>query len=122
MKYERTAKVCDRIKLALSLRNMTQQDLVNITGIQKGSISQYTTGYVNPKQDRIYLIAKALNVSESWLMGFDVPMEKQQELNDEDKELFDKIQLDADFRDTLKQLIRLDTYKQKLVLDMINTL
>lgn len=40
-------------------------------------MSQYISGAFKPKQDRTYLIAQALNVSEAWLMGFDVPMERK---------------------------------------------
>ena len=52
-------------------------ELSEKTGIPKSAISQYMSGYTKPKQDRIYLISKALNINEAWLLGFDVPMEKQ---------------------------------------------
>ena len=58
------------------IRNITQADLIKSTGITKSSISSYINGKYEPKHDNIYKIAKALNVSESWLMGFDVPMER----------------------------------------------
>jgi transcriptional regulator with XRE-family HTH domain len=66
----------DRIKEALDLRGMKQADLVEKTGIGKSSISTYISGSYEPKQRNIYKIAKALDVSEPWLMGFDVPMER----------------------------------------------
>ncbi len=66
----------DRIKEGLRLRNMKQADLVTLTGIGKASISTYLSGRYEPKQRNIYKIAKALNVSEAWLMGLDVPMER----------------------------------------------
>lgn len=56
---------------------MKQSDLVRLTEIPKSAISQYISGAFEPKQDRIYLMAKALNVSEAWLMGLDVPMERK---------------------------------------------
>lgn len=65
-----------RIREALMKRNMTQAELCRITGIGKSAMSQYANGGLVPRQDRTYLIAKALDVSEAWLMGFDVPMEK----------------------------------------------
>jgi len=64
-----------RIKRGLTLRNMKQADLCRLTGIPKSAMSQYCQGAFVPKQDRTYLIAKALHVSEAWLMGHDVPME-----------------------------------------------
>lgn len=62
----------DRIALGLEMRDLKPIDLSNMTGIPKSSISQYMSGYAIPKSDRIAKIAKALNVSEAWLMGFPV--------------------------------------------------
>lgn len=66
-----------RFNEALHIRNMKQTDIVNLTGIGKSSISTYLTGEYEPKQKNTYKIAKALNVSETWLMGYDVPMESE---------------------------------------------
>ena len=66
-----------RIRQCLSIRDMTQADLCRITGIPKSAMSQYCNGGLVPRQDRTFLIAQALNVSEAWLMGFDVPMDKK---------------------------------------------
>ncbi len=70
------ATIAERMKEALAMRGMKQSDLVALTGIGKSSISTYLTGEYEPKQRNIYKIAQALNVSEAWLMGFDVPMKK----------------------------------------------
>lgn len=69
------AELKDRLKRALMVRNMSAIELSEKTGIPKSSISQYMSGYAKPKQDRIYLICKALNISEPWLIGYDVEME-----------------------------------------------
>lgn len=73
------ATIAERIRIGLSLRNMRQIDLVERTGIGKSSISTYISGEYEPKQKNIYKIAQALNVSEAWLMGYDVPMERENE-------------------------------------------
>ncbi len=70
--------IANRLKQALEMRNMKQADLVNMTGIGKSSISTYLSGDYEPKQKNLYRLAKALDVNESWLMGYDVPMERQQ--------------------------------------------
>lgn len=67
-----------RLTEALALSNMRPVDLSSKTGIPKSSISQYMSGYSKPNSERVYLISKALNVSEAWLMGYDVPMEREQ--------------------------------------------
>ena len=66
----------DRFNKALSIRNMRPVELKEKTGISESAISQYRSGYAKPKQDKLFLIANALGVSETWLMGLDVPMEK----------------------------------------------
>lgn len=76
--YEpRQETISVRIKKALEIKGMKQSELCKLANIPKSSLSQYLSGDFEPKQDRIYLMAKALNVSEAWLMGFDVPMERQ---------------------------------------------
>lgn len=77
MSTPRQETISVRIKKALQLKGMKQSELCKLASIPKSSLSQYLSGDFEPKQDRIYLIAKALNVSEAWLMGFDVPMERQ---------------------------------------------
>lgn len=70
-----TAELKDRLKQALTVRDMSAIELSEQTGIPKSSISQYMSGYAKPKRDRIYLICKALDISEPWLIGYDVEME-----------------------------------------------
>lgn len=77
MEYDRVATCAERIKKALVIKGMKQSDLCRLTEIPKSALSQYVSGAFEPKQDRIYLMAQALNVSEAWLMGLDVPMERQ---------------------------------------------
>lgn len=73
--------ISNRIKIALDMRKMKQTDLVNSTGIGKSSISTYISGEYEPKQKNIYKIAKALDVNEAWLMGYDVPMQRDVDKN-----------------------------------------
>ena len=66
-----------RIKQGLQMRNMKQAELADKTGIDKGQISSYLSGKYKPKQENLSLLAAALDVSEYWLMGLDVPMERE---------------------------------------------
>ena len=66
-----------RIREGLKIRDMTQAELCKLTGIPKSAMSQYCRGSFVPKQDRTEAISNALNVSEAWLMGFPVPMERK---------------------------------------------
>ena len=70
-------EIKDRLKEALSIRGMLPAELATKTGISKGNISRYLHGIVIPKQGKIGIMANALRVSPSWLMGYDVPMERE---------------------------------------------
>lgn len=74
-----------RLKQIMTERNLKQVDILNLStpfcqkyGIKlnKNDLSQYVSGKVEPGQNKLYILGQALNVSEAWLMGFDVPMEK----------------------------------------------
>lgn len=79
MRYETCAI---RLQRALDMRNMKQIDLCNSTGIPKSAMSQYLKGKFEPKQNRLHKIALALDVSEAWLMGLDVPMSRNYNYSD----------------------------------------
>ena len=64
----------DRLLEAIEKSGLKQADIVDRTGISKGALSSYLSGKYKPKQDNTYRLAKALNVDEGWLMGYDVPM------------------------------------------------
>jgi transcriptional regulator with XRE-family HTH domain len=84
----------DRLNQALEIRDMKPVELSQRTGLSKARISQYTNGVYEAKQKALYLIARALNVSEAWLMGYDVPMERlMYEKNAAEVELLECIQV-----------------------------
>ena len=71
----------------METRNLRQADILEMIqpycrkyniNIPRNALSQYVTGKVLPKQDKLTILGLALNVSEVWLMGYDVPMERQQ--------------------------------------------
>lgn len=70
----------DRLNEALSMRNMTAAELSRLSGIDEGTLSNYKKGKYEPKQRKLESLAIALNVSIAWLMGADVPMEKEYKL------------------------------------------
>lgn len=66
-----------RLKDAMNIRGIKAVDLVERTGFGKSKISQYMNGVYEPKPDALFTIAKALDVDEGWLMGYDCPMDKK---------------------------------------------
>ena len=76
--WSKTSSTSERLKEAMRIRQLKQADLSRATGLAKGGISNYVTGRYEPKSDVISKLAKALNCSEMWLWGYDVPMERQE--------------------------------------------
>ena len=75
-----------RLKEIMKERNLRQVDLLEMVKpycekynvkINKSDISQYLSGKVKPGQEKLSMVSMALNINESWLMGYDVPKEKQ---------------------------------------------
>lgn len=61
----------DRLKKILEEKDITQAQLAKMTGITQSSISDWLRGRYAPKQDKIDLIARALNVTPTYLMGWE---------------------------------------------------
>ncbi|HHC9784913.1 TPA: helix-turn-helix domain-containing protein, partial [Staphylococcus aureus] len=72
----------DRLKQIMSERKISQSELSRRTGIGRNSISDYLNGKYEAKQDKVFELAKALNVNEAWLMGFDISKNRKIEKND----------------------------------------
>lgn len=70
-------KFSTRLRTALKEKKMSQAELSRKTGISSGAISDYLSDRYEAKQDKIHVIAKALNVDEGWLMGFDTDMDRK---------------------------------------------
>ncbi|WP_326511379.1 transcriptional regulator [Clostridium intestinale] len=92
-----------RLKQIMQERNLRQVDLLELVKpfcekykvkMNKSDISQYLSGVVKPGQEKLSMLGMALNINESWLMGFDAPKEKpnytdQTELTKNEKQLLD---------------------------------
>lgn len=105
----------DRLRQALTLRGLRATDLVDKTGIPKGTISYYLSGKTEPKADRLYLIAQALDISEAWLLGYDVPMARtvDQKKNDQLAKLVVRLRTDAAFYNLVATLAELPESKYR---------
>lgn len=71
MKYP---KVAYRFKKILADNNLTAQQLADKSNVGKASISHYVNGTHCPSNETAGRIAKVVNVNPVWLMGFDVVM------------------------------------------------
>lgn len=72
--HEPIDKFENRLRKALDYRNIKPIELANKLNLNKGIISQYLKGKYYPKQKRLSEIASLLDVSETYLLGYDVPI------------------------------------------------
>lgn len=81
----KSSTTSQRLNHIMNIRNLRQADILNLikpycirynVKLGKSALSQYISGKVTPKQDKIFILGIALDVSEAWLMGYDVPMER----------------------------------------------
>lgn len=78
-----------RLKLVMQKKNLKQRDILERSKpffkgdsrLSKATLSTYVNGKANPRQDKLYILARALDVAPQWLMGFgeDEPILSYQE-------------------------------------------
>ena len=121
---ENRAKLKDRLQEALDARGMKASELSERTQVPKGAISYYLAGKSHPKADRTHILAKALDVSEAWLMGFDVDMERtpEQKKNDAMVSVVAKMRNDPEFFDVVSMLAELPAEQYTSIKQLISAL
>ena len=86
----RKYNTADRLRELMTERGWKQVDVINNSkpfqeklGVKlgKSALSQYVNGVQSPDQKKLALLALTFNVSEAWLMGYDVP--RGREVNSE---------------------------------------
>lgn len=97
-----------RLKKIMSDRNLRQVDILELckpycqkynVKLGRNDLSQYVTGKVEPGQKKLTVLGLALNVNEAWLMGYDVPMERN---NSEDSRISERDAVLEDIEQVLK--------------------
>lgn len=106
MEGQKSGTTAQRLKTIMDSRRLRQVDIIerakpicqqyNVR-LNKNDLSQYCSGKVEPGQEKLTILSLVLDVSEAWLMGYDVPMERQKQpaahngLVDEFKMLFGQL-------------------------------
>lgn len=83
----------DRLEYSMKKAGMKPVDVCRSTGISPSLMSQYRSGACMPKQDNIFRLAVALNISPSWLIGMDL-LENHAELLESVQEKYDRLSPD----------------------------
>lgn len=94
-------EIINRIKNRRQELDLSYQDLSDLTGISKSTLQRYETGFIKKVPiTQIEIIAKALNVSPGYLMGW----EDNKPLNDTALSPRDERQIAADLEKMLADL------------------
>ena len=123
MGYEKVDTTANRLRIAMEKAGKKQADLVREIGIDKGSMSHYLKGRYEPKSDVVFNLAKALNVSEMWLWGYDCEMQRpiEQKNNDAIADIIIRLRTDSEFLELVQTLADLDKEKIASTKQFLNT-
>lgn len=112
----------ERLKEAMESAGKKQADLVRETKLDRGAISSYLSGKYEPKQNAINKLAIALDVSEMWLWGYDVPKERSamQKKNDILADIVTAMRKDDEFMSLVEMLYTLDDDKRGSVKSLLS--
>ena len=120
----------ERLKQIMQERNMKQVDILEFVlpvckkyglKMNKSDISQYVSGKVEPNQRKLVALAEALNVSETWLMGYEI---NEKELIDEEEKgkSLAKLIANENMLDAVVKLSKLQPEDKEMVVNLINSL
>lgn len=111
----------EQLQKIMKEKGITQSELCKRTGIPKSAMSQYISGAFKPKQKRTYLIAKALNVSEAWLIGMENAEQERREpqqinqdirLTDHEKEVIIAYRKNPHMQNAVDTLLQVPTTQE----------
>ena len=108
--FIKVASCASRLQEALDARRMKPVDLANATGLSKSTISRYLSGEMEPKNQPTHKMARALDVSEQWLWGYDMAMDRPQSQKESDaiSDITVKIMRDNEFRTVVGKIAKDD--------------
>lgn len=117
------AELKDRLQEALYIRDKKSVDLVRDLKIPKSAVSQYLSGKSqNMDSARLHSICKYLDVSEPWLLGFDVPMDRVIEKKaDTIADVVLRMKTDSEFLSLVETLNNLNGEKIRSVKQFLTT-
>lgn len=120
----------ERLKQIMQERNMKQVDILELVlpvckkyglKMNKSDISQYVSGKVEPNQRKLVALSESLNVSETWLMGYEIN-EKELIYEEEKGKSLAKLIANENVLDAVVKLSKLQPEDKEMVVNLINSL
>lgn len=123
-KLERIATTAERLAEAMKDAGKKQIELANETGLSHSTISRYLSGAVEPRQIATHKLAVALNVSEMWLWGYDLPKNRtaEQKKNDDLVQVIAKLRKDPEFFEVVSRLASLPAAEYASIKQLLSVL
>lgn len=124
MNFERIDTTANRLRIAMERTGKKQADVARETGIDRGSMSHYLKGNYEPKQPVVNKLARALDVPEMWLWGYDCDMTRplEQKKNDIQTDIVLRLRTDDEFAEAVNYLYKLDSEKFSSIKQLLRTL
>lgn len=122
--FNRVATTAERIQEAMRRTGKKQADLVRETGLNKSTISRYIAGTLEPRQAAAIKLARALDVSEMWLWGYETQSARtaEQKKNDDLVAVIAKMRTDPKFLDVVLQLADLPEEQYEAVKNLLRAM
>lgn len=133
MNSEKTSSTSKRLNLIMEREGLKQIDIIKKCEpycneykikIRRNDLSQYVSGKVNPGQSKLFILSKALNVNEAWLMGYDVPEQVDEEPNQKEdaiSDIFTRLRKDTKFYEAVEKIYKLNDKQLEAVIVMISS-
>lgn len=100
----------DRLRRLREDRQLSQQDLANLTGIHLGQISRYERAIILPSAETAVLLCRALRVSADFLLFGDTTNERPLEIQN------------VRLLDRFRRLEQMDREEQEVAIKVIDAL
>ena len=114
-----SSDMAHKIKELRKAKNMTLEDVGKIVGVGKSTVRKWETGMIeNMRRDKIAALARALDTTPAYLMGW----EEVQKKNDIQADIILKMRTDTTFMSVVEKLYKLDKEKLEGIDQMLNTL
>lgn len=122
--YEKVVSTSERLREAMNDAGKKQADLARETGLDTGLLSRYVAGTYEPKARAIGMLARALDVSEMWLWGYDVPKQRTaaHKKNDTLADVVVKLRSDDDFYEVVSMLAQLPPAEYASIKQLLSAL
>ena len=121
---KRVDTTANRLREAMQEAGKKQIDLTAATGIIQSNISRYLSGVMEPRREAVHKLAVALDVSEMWLYGYDVPKRRtpEQKKNDALVSIIAQLRVDPEFLDVVSMLATLSASEYASIKQIIAAL